>query len=57
MGGIDTASQWRDRHGRFEPQIVRWRLLRLTGVDEIVLSLYANGHVADQPPVGARARA
>jgi putative transposase len=33
----------RDRAGTFEPQIVRKRQRRLTGVDEIVLSLYANG--------------
>ena len=33
----------RDRHGTFEPQIVKKRQRRLTGVDEIVLSLYANG--------------
>jgi hypothetical protein len=31
----------RDRHGTFEPQIVRKRQRRLSGVDEIVLSLYA----------------
>ena len=29
----------RDRDGTFEPQIVRKRQRRLTGVDEIVLSL------------------
>lgn len=33
----------RDRHGSFEPQIVKKRQRRLTGVDEIVLSLYAKG--------------
>jgi transposase-like protein len=33
----------RDRAGTFEPQIVRKRQRRLTGVDEIVLSLYAKG--------------
>jgi putative transposase len=33
----------RDRRGTFEPQIVRKRQRRLTGVDEIVLSLYAKG--------------
>ena len=32
----------RDRAGTFEPQIVKKRR-RLTGVDEIVLSLYAKG--------------
>jgi transposase-like protein len=38
--GIDVP---RDRAGTFEPQIVRTRQRRLTGVDEIVLSLYAKG--------------
>src|ERR1700727_546131 len=38
--GIDVP---RDRAGTFEPQIVRQRQRRLTGVDEIVLSLYATG--------------
>jgi putative transposase len=33
----------RDRACTFEPQIVRKRQRRLTGVDEIVLSLYARG--------------
>ena len=33
----------RDRQGSFEPQIVRKRQRRLTGVDEMVLSLYAKG--------------
>src|SRR5215469_13727588 len=33
----------RDRQGTFEPQIVRKRQRRLSGVDEIVLSLYAKG--------------
>ena len=33
----------RDRVGTFEPQIVRKRQRRLTGVDEMVLSLYAKG--------------
>jgi transposase-like protein len=33
----------RDRVGTFEPQIVRKRQRRLSGVDEIVLSLYAKG--------------
>ena len=32
----------RDRAGTFEPQIVRKRQGRLSGVDEIVLSLYAH---------------
>lgn len=33
----------RDRDGKFTPQIVKKRQRRLTGVDEIVLSLYAKG--------------
>jgi transposase-like protein len=33
----------RDRAATFEPQIVRKRQRRLSGVDEIVLSLYAKG--------------
>ena len=33
----------RDRDGSFEPQIVRQRQRRLTGVDEMVLSLSAKG--------------
>ena len=33
----------RDRAGTFDPQIVRKRQRRLTGVDEVVLSLYAKG--------------
>jgi putative transposase len=33
----------RDTESRFEPQIVRKRQRRLTGVDEIVLSLTARG--------------
>src|ERR1700745_3734750 len=38
--GIDVP---RDRAGTFEPQIVRKRQRRLTGGDEIVLSLYGKG--------------
>ena len=38
--GIDVP---RDRDGTFEPQIVRKRQRRLTGVDQMVLSLYAKG--------------
>ena len=38
--GIDVP---RDRDGTFEPQIVRKRQRRLSGVDEMVLSLYAKG--------------
>ncbi|WP_345734054.1 IS256 family transposase, partial [Cryptosporangium minutisporangium] len=33
----------RDRAGSFEPQIVKKRQRRLSGVDEVVLSLYAKG--------------
>jgi transposase-like protein len=33
----------RDRAGTFEPRIVRKRQRRLSGVDEVVLSLYAKG--------------
>lgn len=33
----------RDRAGTFEPQIVRKRQRRLSGVDQVVLSLYAKG--------------
>lgn len=33
----------RDRASTFEPQIVRKRQRRLSGVDEVVLSLYAKG--------------
>jgi transposase-like protein len=33
----------RDREGTFEPVIVKKRQRRLTGVDEMVLSLYAKG--------------
>jgi transposase-like protein len=33
----------RDREGTFEPKIVRKRQRRLSGVDEVVLSLYAKG--------------
>ncbi|GAB4102982.1 IS256-like element IS1554 family transposase [Micromonospora taraxaci] len=33
----------RDRAGTFEPQIVQKRQRRLSGVDEVVLSLYAKG--------------
>jgi len=40
----------RDRAGTFEPQIVRKRQRRLTGVDEMVLSLYAKR----QPPSQGR---
>src|ERR1051326_7791779 len=39
-GSIDVP---RDRAGTFEPQIVRNRQRRLSGVDEVVLSLYAKG--------------
>jgi transposase-like protein len=33
----------RDRHGSFEPQLVKKRQRRLSDVDEVVLSLYAKG--------------
>lgn len=33
----------RDRHGSFEPKIVKKRQKRLTGVDEMVISLTAKG--------------
>ncbi len=33
----------RDREGTFEPQIVKKRQRRLSGVDEVVLSLYSKG--------------
>jgi putative transposase len=42
-GGQVPVEVPRDRHGTFEPQIVKKRQRRLTGVDEIVLSLYAKG--------------
>jgi hypothetical protein len=38
----------RDRAGTFEPQIVKKRQRRLTGVDEMVLSLYARGLTAGE---------
>ena len=41
--GEVTIEVPRDRDGTFEPVIVKKRQRRLTGVDEIVLSLYANG--------------
>ena len=41
--GQVTIEVPRDRDGTFEPQIVRKRQRRLNGVEEIVLSLYANG--------------
>ncbi|WP_157002327.1 IS256 family transposase [Agromyces laixinhei] len=41
--GEVTIEVPRDRAGTFEPVIVKKRQRRLTGVDEIVLSLYANG--------------
>jgi hypothetical protein len=40
QAGIEVP---RDRDGSFEPQIVRKRQRRLSGVDEMVLSLYAKG--------------
>lgn len=41
--GEVTIEVPRDRAGTFEPVIVKKRQRRLSGVDEIVLSLYANG--------------
>lgn len=41
--GQVTIEVPRDRDGSFEPVIVKKRQRRLNGVDEIVLSLYANG--------------
>lgn len=41
--GEVTIDVPRDRDGSFEPQIVKKRQRRLNGVEEIVLSLYANG--------------
>ncbi len=41
--GQVTIEVPRDRDGTFEPQIVKKRQRRLNGVEEIVLSLYANG--------------
>src|SRR6187551_3725543 len=38
----------RDRAGTFEPQIVRKRQRRLSGVDEVVLSLYAKGLTTEE---------
>ena len=38
-----TIDSPRDRDGTFKPQIVKKRQRRLTGVDEMVLSLYAKG--------------
>jgi hypothetical protein len=37
---LGPAGPW-DRDGSFEPQIARKRQWRLTGVDEMVLPLYA----------------
>jgi transposase-like protein len=41
-GQVEVAVP-RDRAGTFEPQIVKKRQRRLSGVDEVVLSLYAKG--------------
>ena len=41
--GHVTIDSPRDRDGTFTPQIVKKRQRRLTGVDEMVLSLYAKG--------------
>ncbi|MBB4689686.1 transposase-like protein [Amycolatopsis jiangsuensis] len=42
VGQVDIEVP-RDRESTFEPQIVKKRQRRLTGVDEVVLSLYAKG--------------
>lgn len=42
VGPVDVAVP-RDREGSFEPQLVKKRQRRLTGVDEMVLSLSAKG--------------
>lgn len=42
IGPVDIEVP-RDREGSFEPAIVRKRQRRLTGVDDIVLSLTARG--------------
>jgi len=41
--GVVEMEVPRDRAGTFEPQIVKKRQRRLSGVDEVVLSLYAKG--------------
>jgi putative transposase len=40
---ISTSTSLVTRAGTFEPRIVRKRQRRLSGVDEVVLSLYAKG--------------
>ncbi|GAA0907349.1 hypothetical protein GCM10009574_100240 [Streptomyces asiaticus] len=42
VGSVETAVP-RDRDGSFEPKIVKKRQKRLTGVDEMVISLTAKG--------------
>ncbi|CAG6397085.1 transposase [Actinacidiphila cocklensis] len=42
VGPVEIAVP-RDREGSFEPQIVKKRQRRLTGVDEMALSLSAKG--------------
>lgn len=42
VGPVEIAAP-RDRNGSFEPKIVRKRQRRLTGVDEMVISLAAKG--------------
>jgi transposase-like protein len=48
----------RDRHGSFEPKIVKKRKRRLDSIDEIVLSLTARGltHRRDQRALRRRLR-
>jgi putative transposase len=51
-GQVDIEVPW-DRAGTFTPQIVRKRQRRLSGVDEIVLSLYAKGLTTGEISDGA----
>lgn len=44
-GGMLTVRTPRDREGEFEPQLIKnWERELTTGMDEIILSLYAKGH-------------
>jgi putative transposase len=43
QSGPVTVHVPRDRAGQFEPQIVKKRQRRLTGIDDMILSLYARG--------------
>lgn len=42
VGPVETSVP-RDRDGSFEPKIVKKRQMRLSGVDEMVISLFAKG--------------